>query len=232
MQRENRKAELGIRKFEPALHGKYQEETMEQLIEKVLNTMTKAGLVEVEVSARHVHLTAEDVEILFGKGAVLHEKRPLSQKGQYLCEERVNLKGPKGSKERVAVLGPVRSATQVELSVSDCVALGVQAPLRESGDVEGSAPITIEGPCGSIQIAQGTIVAHNHIHVPTDIAAILQLTDKEHVSVRILSERPVTFDDVIIRVSDAFNFRMHIDFDEANAAAVRGFTLGQIIRRK
>ena len=204
---------------------------MEQLIQKVLDTMTQAGLVEVEVSARHVHLTDKDVELLFGKGAVLHEKRPLSQKGQYLSEERVTLVGPKGRKERVAVLGPVRSATQVELSVSDCVALGLKAPLRESGDVEGSGAITIEGPAGSISILQGTIVAHNHIHVPTDVARRLNLSDKEHVSVKILSERPVTFDDVIIRVSDAFNFRMHIDFDEANAASVSGFTLGKIIPR-
>ena len=202
---------------------------MEQLIEQVMDTMTKAGLVQVEVSARHVHLTDQDVEVLFGKGAVLHEKRPLSQKGQYLSEERVTLIGPKGKKERVAVLGPVRSATQVELSVSDCVSLGVKAPLREYGDVEGSGPITIEGPAGSISITQGTIVAHNHIHVPTDVARMLDLKDKEHVSVKILSERPVTFEDVIIRVSDAFTFRMHIDFDEANAASVSGFTLGKII---
>ena len=202
---------------------------MEQLIEQVMDTMTKAGLVQVEVSARHVHLTDQDVEVLFGKGAVLHEKRPLSQKGQYLSEERVTLIGPKGKKERVAVLGPVRSATQVELSVSDCVSLGVKAPLRESGDVEGSGPITIEGPAGSISITQGTIVAHNHIHVPTDVARMLDLKDKEHVSVKILSERPVTFEDVIIRVSDVFTFRMHIDFDEANAASVSGFTLGKII---
>ena len=202
---------------------------MEQLIEQVMDTMTKAGLVQVEVSARHVHLTDQDVEVLFGKGAVLHEKRPLSQKGQYLSEERVTLIGPKGKKERVAVLGPVRSATQVELSVSDCVSLGVKAPLRESGDVEGSGPITIEGPAGSISITQGTIVAHKHIHVPTDVARMLDLKDKEHVSVKILSERPVTFEDVIIRVSDAFTFRMHIDFDEANAASVSGFTLGKII---
>ena len=202
---------------------------MEQLIEQVMDTMTKAGLVQVEVSARHVHLTDQDVEVLFGKGAVLHEKRPLSQKGQYLSEERVTLIGPKGKKERVAVLGPVRSATQVELSVSDCVSLGVKAPLRESGDVEGSGPITIEGPAGSISITQGTIVAHNHIHVPTDVARMLDLKDKEHVSVKILSERPVTFEDVFIRVSDAFTFRMHIDFDEANAASVSGFTLGKII---
>lgn len=202
---------------------------MEELMKKVLDTITRAGLVEVEVSARHVHLTDKDVEKLFGKGQVLHEKRPLSQKGQFLCEERVTLIGPKGRKERVAVLGPVRKATQVELSVSDCVALGVKAPLRESGDVQGSAPLTLEGPAGSISITEGTIVAHNHIHVPEDVAQMLQLKDKEHVSVKILSERPVTFDDVIIRVSPAFNFKMHIDFDEANAASVRGFTLGKII---
>ena len=201
---------------------------MEELMKKVLDTITRAGLVEVEVSARHVHLTDKDVERLFGKGQVLHEKRPLSQKGQFLCEERVTLIGSKGKKERVAVLGPVRKATQVELSVSDCVALGVKAPLRESGDVQGSAPLTLEGPAGSISITEGTIVAHNHIHVPEDVAQMLQLKDKEHVSVKILSERPVTFDDVIIRVSPAFNFKMHIDFDEANAASVRGFTLGKI----
>lgn len=202
---------------------------MEELMKKVLDTITRAGLVEVEVSARHVHLTDKDVEKLFGKGQVLHEKRPLSQKGQFLCEERVTLIGPKGRKERVAVLGPVRKATQVELSVSDCVALGVKAPLRESGDVQGSAPLTLEGSAGSISITEGTIVAHNHIHVPEDVAQMLQLKDKEHVSVKILSERPVTFDDVIIRVSPAFNFKMHIDFDEANAASVKGFTLGKII---
>lgn len=202
---------------------------MEELMKKVLDTITRAGLVEVEVSARHVHLTDQDVEKLFGKGQVLHEKRPLSQKGQFLCEERVTLIGPKGRKERVAVLGPVRKATQVELSVSDCVALGVNAPLRESGDVQGSAPLNLEGPAGSISITEGTIVAHNHIHVPEDVAQMLQLRDKEHVSVKVLSERPVTFDDVIIRVSPAFNFKMHIDFDEANAASVKGFTLGKII---
>ena len=119
---------------------------MERLIKQVTESLEKAGLVEVEVSARHVHLTAEDVEALFGKGAVLHPKRPLSQKGQFLSEERVTLVGKKRKMERVAVLGPVRRDTQVELSVSDCVALGVEAPLRESGDVEGTGPIIIEGP--------------------------------------------------------------------------------------
>ena len=156
---------------------------MKQLIEKVLDALTDAGLVEVEVSARHVHLTQEHVETLFGPG-----------------------------------------------SRSDCVALGVKAPIRESGDVKGSAPMTIVGPEGTIEISEGTIIAHNHIHVPEETAKRLRLADKERVSVRVLTDRPVVFEDVIIRVSDRFTFKMHVDFDEANAAEVSGFTLGQIIR--
>ena len=204
---------------------------MRQLIEKVADLIVESGLVEVEVSARHVHLTQEDVERLFGKGAELHEKRPLSQPGQFLSEERVTLIGPKGKKEHVAVLGPVRSATQVELSISDCVALGVKAPVRESGDLRDAGPIVIETERGRIEAEQAVIVAKSHVHVPPKIAQELKLRDKEHVSVRVLTERPVTFDNVVIRVSDAFRYKMHIDFDEANAAQVSGFTLGRIIKQ-
>ena len=204
---------------------------MRQLIEKVADLIVESGLVEVEVLARHVHLTQEDVERLFGKGAKLHEKRPLSQPGQFLSEERVTLVGPKGKKEHVAVLGPVRSATQVELSISDCVALGVKAPVRESGDLRDAGPIVIETEGGRIEAGQAVIVAKSHVHVPPKIARELKLQDKEHVSVRVLTERPVTFDNVVIRVSDAFRYKMHIDFDEANAAQVSGFTLGRIIKQ-
>ena len=204
---------------------------MRQLIEKVADLIVESGLVEVEVSARHVHLTQEDVERLFGKGAKLHEKRPLSQPGQFLSEERVTLVGPKGKKEHVAVLGPVRSATLVELSISDCVALGVKAPVRESGDLRDAGPIVIETEGGRIEAGQAVIVAKSHVHVPPNIARELKLQDKEHVSVRVLTERPVTFDNVVIRVSDAFHYKMHIDFDEANAAQVSGFTLGRIIKQ-
>lgn len=205
---------------------------MEQLVEKVVETITNAGLVEVEVSARHVHLKKEDLEILFGKGTALHEKRPLSQKGQFLSEERVNLIGSKGRKDRVAVLGPERKATQVELSVSDCMELGVNAPLRESGNLEGAAPIRIEGPNGTLNLEHSAIVAHNHIHVTPEVAEKLDLTDGEHVGVQILSRRPVIFEDVVIRVNEQFRFRMHIDFDEANAAGINGFTLGRIMREE
>ena len=180
---------------------------MEQIVSAVMDAVHRAGLVEVEVSARHVHLSQADVEVLFGPGARLEPKRPLSQPGQFLSEQRVTLVGPKGRKERVAVLGPARKATQVELSKSDCMELGVKAPVRESGDVAGSGAITIEGPCGT-----------------------LDLKDKQRVSVAVMSERPVIFQDVIIRVSTEFSCKMHIDVDEANAALVSGFTLGKIIR--
>lgn len=203
---------------------------MEQIVSAVMNAIHNAGMVEIEVSARHVHLTQAHVEVLFGPGAELIPARPLSQPGQFLSEQRVTLVGPKGKKERTAVLGPVRKATQVELSKSDCVELGVKAPVRESGDVKGSGAITIIGPCGTLEINEGVIIAHNHIHVSTSDSLKFGLKDKQKVSVEVLSERPVIFKDVIVRVSDQFRCKMHIDFDEANAAMVSGFTLGQIIR--
>ena len=132
---------------------------MEQIVSAVMDAVHRAGLVEVEVSARHVHLSQADVEVLFGPGARLEPKRPLSQPGQFLSEQRVTLVGPKGRKERVAVLGPARKATQVELSKSDCMELGVKAPVRESGDVAGSGAITIEGPCGTLELKEGVIIA-------------------------------------------------------------------------
>jgi len=204
---------------------------MEQLVNAVMNAIHMAGFVEIEVSAKHVHLTQEDVEVLFGKGAVLEPTRPLSQPGQFLSNQRVTLIGPKKKMERVAVLGPVRKATQVELSKSDCVALGVDAPVRESGDIAGSGAITIEGPCGKLDIKEGVIIAHNHIHVTEPDSKLLKLYDKDRVAVEVFSDRPVIFEDVIIRVSKQFSCKMHIDFDEANAAAVHGFTLGRIIRK-
>ena len=193
---------------------------MEQIVSAVMDAVHRAGLVEVEVSARHVHLSQADVEVLFGPGARLEPKRPLSQPGQFLSEQRVTLVGPKGRKERVAVLGPARKATQVELSKSDCMELGVKAPVRESGDVAGSGAITIEGPCGTLELKEGVIIA----------SKLLDLKDKQRVSVAVMSERPVIFQDVIIRVSTEFSCKMHIDVDEANAALVSGFTLGKIIR--
>ena len=203
---------------------------MKEIVSAVMDAIHSAGMVEVEVSARHVHLSQEHVEFLFGPGATLTNKRPLSQPGQFLAEQRVTLIGPKGTKERVAVLGPVRSATQVELSQSDAMALGVKAPLRESGDVKGSGAITIQGPCGTLELKEGAIVAHNHIHVTAPDSIRFNLKDGQRVSVALMTERPVVFKDVIIRVSSHFSSKMHIDVDEAYAAMVHGITLGKIIR--
>lgn len=202
---------------------------MDQIVNAVLEALPRAGLVEVETSARHVHLSQGDLEILFGKGATLTPKRPLSQPGQYLSEERVNVIGPKGRKDRTAVLGPVRPDTQVELARSDCFALGVKAPLRESGDVAGSGSITIEGPCGTVTIQQGAIIAKNHVHLTPDVAEKLGLQDKQLISVDVFTERPITFRDVVVRVNAKFSCRVHLDVDEANAAMASGFTLGKLI---
>ena len=184
----------------------------------------------VEMSARHVHVTEADLETLFGKGAKLTPKKDLSQPGQFACEERVDVVGPKGTLPHVSILGPTRSATQIEVSATEARKLGVAAPVRESGDVAGSGAITIEGPCGTLELKEGVIIAHNHIHVTAPDSKLLDLKDKQRVSVAVMSERPVIFQDVIIRVSTEFSCKMHIDVDEANAALVSGFTLGKIIR--
>ncbi|MCC8185577.1 phosphate propanoyltransferase [Cloacibacillus porcorum] len=201
--------------------------------DRVMEAIAKAGLVEVEVSARHVHLSQKDWEAIFGtEKSDLTPKRPLSQPGQYLSEERVSLITPKGRMDRVAVLGPFRGQTQVELSKSDCIALGIDAPIRESGHIDGSGRITIEGPRGAVTIPQGVIIAKRHVHVPETTARHLGFKNGEIVSVQLFTDRPVILQDVVLRVSDKFSYRMHIDFDEANAADVRGFTLGQILKQE
>ncbi len=202
---------------------------MEQTVQTVLDVLQKEGLIQVEVSARHVHLNERSMEVLFGPDAKLTPKRDLSQIGQYLSEERVNLIGPKGRKDKIAVLGPLRKDTQVELSKSDCISLGVSAPVRQSGDTKDSGAITIEGPRGSLEIKEGVIIAQNHVHMTPKSAKLLELHDNQHVKVAVFSERPIIFGDVVIRVSEKFRTRMHIDFDEANAAMISGFTLGRII---
>ena len=204
----------------------------EMAAQRVIEAVRNAGLVEVEVSARHVHLTKEDWNVLFGgDGAGLTPKRPLSQPGQYLSEERVTLISPKGRIERAAVLGPFRTRTQVELSKSDAIALGIDAPIRESGHIDGSARITIEGPKGAVTIPEGVIIAKRHVHVPVGTAESLGFTNGEIVAVQLFTDRPIVLQVVVLRVSDKFSYRMHIDFDEANAADVHGFTLGRIMKQ-
>ncbi len=182
----------------------------------------------VETSARHVHLTEEAVQILFGEGHTLTNKKDLSQPGQFACEEKVTVIGPKGA-IKASVLGPTRPANQVELSFTDARAIGVVPPIRESGDVAGTPGCTLEGPCGKIEITEGVMVAKRHIHFQTEEAKALGVVDKQVVSVKVHTPRPVVFEDVVCRVSDKFALAMHIDTDESNAAAAAGTVFGEII---
>ena len=178
------------------------------------------ALIPVGISNRHIHLSQEDFETLFGAGATMTHFKDLSQPGQFACKEVMTIVGPGGAIERVRLLGPARKQTQVEVSVADCFKLGIKAPLRDSGDLAGSAPITIVGPKGSVNIPEGCIIALKHIHMHTDDAARLGLKDRDHVNVQTCGERNLMFQEVLIRVSDKFKLEMHVDMDEANAASL------------
>ncbi|MBP1549138.1 MAG: phosphate propanoyltransferase [Oscillospiraceae bacterium] len=185
----------------------------------------------VETSARHVHVSQADLEILFGKDAVLTKKKDLSQPGQYACEERVEVVGPKKSLPGVSILGPVRPATQVELSATDARSIGISAPIRESGDVAGSAGCKLVGPCGEVEISEGVIVAKRHIHLTPADAEELGVQDKEVVYVKVDTDgRKAILGDVVCRVSDKFARAMHIDTDEANAISATPTLEGEIFR--
>ena len=185
----------------------------------------------VETSARHIHVTEEQFKILFGADAVMHKKKDLSQPGQFAAEERLDVVGPKKTIPNISILGPARKAAQVEVSFTDARTLGVDAPVRESGDVKGSAGCKIVGPEGEVEIAEGVIVAKRHIHLTPEDAASLGVEDKQIVSVKIENDsRSTIFGDVVCRVSPKFSAAMHIDTDEANAACAFGKCFGEIIK--
>ena len=185
----------------------------------------------VETSARHVHLSREALDTLFGKGYELTAKKELSQPGQFACEERVAVVGPKGKFPSVSILGPVREASQVELSASDARAIGVSAPVRESGDIKNSAPCTLIGPKGEVLLTEGVLISKRHIHLTPEAAKEFGVSDKQVVSVKIKSDgRSLIFGDVIVRVNPNFSPAMHIDTDESNAANVKPGLLGEIIK--
>lgn len=188
--------------------------------------------VVVEISARHVHVSKADLETLFGKDYELTVKKELSQPGQYACEERVRVVGTKGEFPAVSILGPCRNATQVELSLTDARSIGVDAPVRESGDIDGSGTCKLVGPCGEVEIACGVIAAKRHIHATTKDAEEFGLENGQIVSVQIPSAngRNLTFGDVVVRVSDSYALAMHIDTDEANAAGMKPNTMGTVIK--
>lgn len=183
----------------------------------------------VETSARHVHVTEADLNTLFGAGYKLTVKKELSQPGQYASNERVTVVGPKKELTNVSILGPCRGATQVELSATDARSIGINAPVRESGDIAGSAGCKLVGPAGEVEISEGVIVAKRHVHMTPEDAAAAGVADKEIVKVAVETDgRSLVFGDVVIRVSEKFSTAMHIDTDESNAAG--GPTGGEIVK--
>ena len=185
----------------------------------------------VEVSARHLHLRQEHVEILFGAGATLTHVRDLSQPGEFLSAEKVDVVGPKNTLKGVSVLGPVREASQVEVSMTDTFTLGISAPVRESGNIGGSAGVKLVGPHGMIELTEGLIVAKRHIHMIPEQAERFGVADKQIVSVSVETDRPLIFGDVVVRVKSTYALAMHVDTDEANAASVpRAGAVGRIVK--
>lgn len=184
----------------------------------------------IETSARHVHLSEEDFKVLFGKEAKLTPKKDLSQPGQYACEERVEIVGPKKSLAGVSILGPFRKSSQVELSATDARSIGLAAPVKESGDTAGTPGCKIVGPAGEIEISEGVIVAKRHIHATPEDAKELGVEDKQIVCVKVkTTDRTLIFGDVVVRVNPNFALAMHIDTDESNAAGCGRNQMGEIV---
>ena len=200
---------------------------MDDQVTRIVDAITGRLFIELEASGRHVHLTREAALTLFGHP--LTPKRSLSQPGQFVCQERVRLVTPKGSIDRVAVLGPERKACQVELSATDCVALGIDAPVRLSGDTAGSPGIVLESERGRLSLSEGVIIARRHIHMTPEDARVRGLSDRATVQLRTLTQRPLIFEEVVVRVSPEFRTYAHLDYDEANACGFRKGDLGMIV---
>ena len=192
----------------------------------------KTGRIFVPVasSARHVHLCHADVERLFGPGYQLQLFRPLVQPGQFACKEQVTVVGPKGELKKVRVLGPERSATQIEVSMTDSFALGIKVPVRMSGKTAGTPGCTLVGPAGSVEVKEGVIVAARHLHVSPEQAALFGLSDGQVVSLCSQGERAVIYENVIVRAGKGHDLEVHLDTDEANAAAMSGSPMMEVIK--
>ena len=206
------------------------ERKIREELEKILKENNNNNEFMVEASGRHVHLSKEHLEQLFGKGYELTIAKELSQPGQYAAKERIRVIGPKGEFSNVVILGPCRDFSQVELSLTDCKDIGIKGVLRESGKIEGTPGILIGVGENYIQLDKGAIVAKRHIHMTPEDAEKLNVKDNELVKVKVSGERPVIFDDVLIRVKSSFRLSMHIDYDEANACGYTSGVKGSIIR--
>ena len=214
----------------------YTEQELKALVNKVIEAVqdgkSTEGDIPVGISNRHIHLSREHVDILFGKGYQLTQLKELSQPGQYACKEQLTIVGPSmRAIEGVRVLGPERKASQVEISRTDSYVLKVKPPVRESGDIAGSAPITIIGPKGIVTLKEGCIIANRHIHMSEEEGKAFGVSDNEYVDVELCGERRSLFYDVQIRVNKAFRLEMHIDTDDANAAGVGNGFKATLIKR-
>ena len=206
--------------------------SFENLIDKVIDRIQNEldGSFEVEASGRHVHLSRKELDALFGTGYELTKAKDLSQPGQYASKERLTVVGPKGAFHNVVILGPVRKESQVEVSLTDCLQLGVKAPIRESGDIEGTPGIVLVNGDKSVSLDKGLIVAKRHVHMTPEDAEKLGVKNHDIVKVKVEGARPLVFDEVVIRVSPKFATYMHIDYDEANACGFSKGIRGRIIK--
>ncbi len=202
------------------------------VVELVTKEIAENLLVEVEASGRHVHLSQHDLFQLFGDGYQLTPAKELSQPGQFACKERVTLCGQKNEIKNVVILGPCRSTTQIEISMTDCNILGIKAPIRESGKIENSPGITIKSPKSAVQVNEGLIVAQRHLHITPADAEKFGVADKEIIRLKVFTDRPLIFDDVLVRVSKTASTVVHIDYDEANACDFKPGTRALIIKKQ
>lgn len=186
--------------------------------------------IPIEISARHIHLSEEDLAKLFGAGYQLKILRPLSQPGLFAAEETVTLIGPKGRLEQVRVVGPCRSQTQVEVSLTDSRLLGVAPPIRVSGDLKGSVGVKMEGLQGAVDLEEGVIISKRHLHVNPDEAAKLELKNNNLISLQVAGERGLIFQNIVVRVAPDFRLACHLDTDEGNAAGIVGREAGELVK--
>ncbi len=203
---------------------------VEEVVQQLLKKDTKTCKIPMAVSARHCHLSQNDLEVLFGKGYELTKKADLSQPGQFAANETVMVAGPRGCIEKVRILGPARTLTQVEVSKTDSIKLGLEPPLRESGNIKDSASVTLVGPKGSIFKWEGLIIAQAHIHMTPEDAKVFGVENGEYVRIKTEGERPVSFEKVLIRISPRYKLEMHIDTDEANSGLISSSHTGELAK--
>lgn len=206
------------------------EKIVDIIFDKIYTKLKKIGYIEVEASGRHVHLSREVIEHLFGKDYQLTNLKALSQPGQFVSKERVTLIGPKGQLPNVVILGPEREKSQIEVSKTDAKILGIDAPIKESGKIQGTAAIEMSANGKTLYLNEGVLVAERHIHMSTEDAKNLSLKDGECVDIELDTDRPMIFKNVKLRVSDNYDTYMHIDYDEANACSLPARTLGLILK--